>query len=423
MTEWLPLKRFVDPSRPITYGIVQAGADVPGGVPYIRPIDMDEHHGVPDPSELRTTSPEIAARYRRSTIRQGDLVVTIGPSFGKTMVVDDPTLDGANLTQGTARVSPRPAVDARFLQWTLQSKSAVAHWEASVGGATFRALNLGPLAETPIPYVGLPAQRAITDFLDAETARIDSLIATKRRLVVLLEERASRRLNDLFSTEHLVSRDGVPVGLQGHDCIRLGFLARVQTGLTLDAGRVVDVTGPALPYLRVANVQDGSLDLDELKTVAVPRALAARCMLRPGDVLMTEGGDPDKLGRGTVWRGEIEPCLHQNHVFAVRPNRDRLLPEYLALVTRTSYGRRYFEVTSSKTTGIASTSTAKISAFRIPLRPVEAQKYLVDVYLRSQMIQDSVMRSLARQIALLQERRQALITAAVTGGLDIPGAA
>lgn len=117
---WVPLKRLVDASRPITYGIVQAGADVYGGVPYIRPVDMSEHGGVVDPSELRTTSHEIAAQYRRSSVRCGDIVVSIGPSYGKTMVVPA-ELDGANLTQGTARVAPARDVDARYLRWSLRS--------------------------------------------------------------------------------------------------------------------------------------------------------------------------------------------------------------------------------------------------------------------------------------------------------------
>ncbi len=71
-------------------------------------------------------------------------------------------------------------------------------------------------------------------------------------------------------------------------------------------------------------------------------SVARSAMLQYGDVLMTEGGDLDKLGRGTVWHSEIENCLHQNHVFAVRPDQRRLRPEYLALITRTAYARSLF---------------------------------------------------------------------------------
>jgi type I restriction enzyme S subunit len=180
--EFLPLKRFVDAHRPITYGIVQAGEDVEDGVPYIRPIDMDEHNGVRDPAALRKTAREIAAAYTRSTVRPGDLVVSIGPSYGKTMIVSS-ELDGANLTQGTARIAPGPDVEASFIRWALRSSTATEFWDAAVAGATFRALNLEPLSRTPVPAWTLREQRGISDFLDAATARINALVEKKRHMV------------------------------------------------------------------------------------------------------------------------------------------------------------------------------------------------------------------------------------------------
>src|SRR3954463_6283550 len=91
---------------------------------------------------------------------------------------------------------------------------------------------------------------------------------------------------------------------------RLDEIAEIGSGVTL--GREVNGTGTVeLPYLRVANVQDGHIDLSEIKTVRVFKHELPRYRLEPGDVLMTEGGDFDKLGRGAVWRAEIEPCLHQ----------------------------------------------------------------------------------------------------------------
>src|SRR5690606_8268202 len=99
---------------------------------------------------------------------------------------------------------------------------------------------------------------------------------------------------------------------------RLKQLAEVRGGLTLGkqySGELLEY-----PYLRVANVQDGYLKLDDILTVEVPASEAASNLLAYGDVLMNEGGDIDKLGRGGVWRDEIASCLHLNHVLAVRPN-------------------------------------------------------------------------------------------------------
>jgi len=186
----------------------------------------------------------------------------------------------------------------------------------------------------------------------------------------------------------------------------------------MDAGRDNGADTVTLPYLRVANVHDGALSLDDVKEVTVPRQLASRCTLRKGDVLMTEGGDPDKLGRGTVWNGSIEPCLHQNAIFAVRPD-SRLLPEYLALVTRTRYARSYFEMTCSKSTGIAHTSSTKITGFRIPMCSANEQRQIVDYVQENVSRIDELRGSVESQLRLLAERRQALITAAVMGQIDV----
>lgn len=179
-----------------------------------------------------------------------------------------------------------------------------------------------------------------------------------------------------------------------------------------------DADSVTAPYLRVANVQDGSLALNDVKEVTLPKIVAARCTLRPGDVLMTEGGDPDKLGRGTVWTGDLNPCLHQNAIFAVRPDA-RLLPEYLALVTRTGYARAYFEMTATKSTGIAHTSSTKITGFRIPMRPTDEQRAIVHSIHDALAHVEALRLPAQRQVELLSERRQALITAAVTGQIDV----
>lgn len=160
--------------------------------------------------------------------------------------------------------------------------------------------------------------------------------------------------------------------------VRLGYVAGIQSGITVDGNRDFKSETVTLPYLRVANVQDGHLDLRSITEITVPKTIARSSTLMRGDVLMTEGGDLDKLGRGTVWNDEIEDCLHQNHVFAIRPDQQKLLPRYLSLVTQSSYARAYFESTGNKTTNLASTSSSKIRDFNIPLPSIDKQRRIAD---------------------------------------------
>jgi type I restriction enzyme S subunit len=169
------------------------------------------------------------------------------------------------------------------------------------------------------------------------------------------------------------------------------------------------------PYLRVGNVQDGHLDLEDVSVIELPRSVAARVELRPGDVLMTEGGDLDKLGRGYLWNGEIAGCLHQNHIFAVRCFRHKLMPMFLAYVTASKYGRDYFEATGKKTTNLACTNATKVGEFPIPLPRLEEQEAIC-AYLDEKLGEvRRIAAAIEAQIAALTAYRKSLIHECVTG--------
>lgn len=353
---------------------------------------------------------ETSAGYTR--FMEGDVIIPkITPTFEadrSTWVTGSPT----QVLTGTTElhvVRPGPRLEPRYLDYLFSSRpflqSGTSHM---IGVAGQKRISDEWLRNYRIPRVDLRTQHKIADYLDTETARIDTIISMKRHLVELLDEQDQRTIDDLFGT---VMRDGLT---------RLGYVADVRSGVTLSGTQPKAANEVTVPYLRVANVQHDRLDLSEVKTVTVDRKTAQRTMLRRGDVLMTEGGDIDKLGRGTVWRGEIDPCLHQNHIFAVRVRTGDLLPEYLALVTRTSYARRYFEKTGVRSTNLASTNASKVSDFRIPYPSLDVQLALVRKYQRKWETLNSVRTALNCQLDLLAERRQSLVTMIVTGEMQVP---
>ena len=114
-----------------------------------------------------------------------------------------------------------------------------------------------------------------------------------------------------------------------------------------------------------------------MKSLVVEASSVDRFRLRPGDVLFTEGGDADKLGRGCVWRGQIDPCLHQNHVFAVRPETERLRPEFLAMWAASPTGKAYFLDCAKQTTNLASINSTQLKALPVPLPPAEEQDEVI----------------------------------------------
>lgn len=154
---------------------------------------------------------------------------------------------------------------------------------------------------------------------------------------------------------------------------RLGEISDIQSGVT--KGRdLKGKTSVFVPYMRVANVQDGRILLDDVKQIEVLPSDVERLKLAPGDVLLTEGGDPDKLGRGAVWRGEINPCIHQNHIFRVRPHLKIVLPDYLSMLIGSARGKKYFLRAAKQTTGIATINRTQLDAFPVPLPPMDLQE-------------------------------------------------
>jgi type I restriction enzyme S subunit len=355
---------------------------------------------------------QVSVGYTR--FQEGDILVPkITPTFqaDRTVIVTGLS-DGIGV--GTTElhvVRVGPSAHPLYIRYLLSSKPFLDEGEASmIGVAGQKRVPDECLRDLIVPVTDARRQRAIADYLDAETARIDALIEKKQRMVRLIDERDMSLLSTtLFPKKARFAP--------------LGYFASLQSGLTIDGNRDPGHDWVTRPYLRVANVQAGWLDLDDITEVVVPASLAKRCALRPGDVLMTEGGDLDKLGRGTIWEAQLPDCLHQNHIFAVRTDPRRLDSRFLALLTGTSHARRYFESTGVRTTNLASTNSSKILGLPVPVLPLDEQARMVDTFQGAAQHTSVLCDRLRRQIDLLAEHRQALITAAVTGEIDVPGVA
>jgi type I restriction enzyme S subunit len=157
----------------------------------------------------------------------------------------------------------------------------------------------------------------------------------------------------------------------------LDMVTEVTGGITkgqrMKAGQVTR----EVPYLRVANVQRGYLDLSSMKTIQATPDQIDDLRLAPGDILFNEGGDRDKLGRGWIWRDEIAECIHQNHVFRARPVSPELVPEFISWYGNTA-GQRYFLEQGKQTTNLASINLTKLRHLPLPVPPLAEQLRIRD---------------------------------------------
>ncbi|MDX2933579.1 restriction endonuclease subunit S [Streptomyces ipomoeae] len=258
--------------------------------------------------------------------------------------------------QDCKAIIPAAGIDPEFLARAIQSRtSEILTLVEETSHGTGR-LDTARLQELEIPVPPLDEQHRIVAAHAAFDRRIGALERTLGKLRVAEEALSAEALSPRPHWEYAAVKS----------------VAEVAAGVTLGAEPLGDGT-IALPYLRVANVLDGRIDTTEVKRVRILGSQLERYALRKGDVLLTEGGDLDKLGRGAVWDGRIEPCLHQNHVFRVRCG-SRMDPDFLALYTASPEGRAYFQRVGKQTTNLASINSTQVKAMRVPVPPLEEQR-------------------------------------------------
>lgn len=314
------------------------------------------------------------------TVRAGDLLIS---RANTTELVGAPVLVAADhphlmLPDKILRVLyDSAAVDARYLLHALRAKPARTHMEAEATGTSdsMRNLSQPKLRETPVLLAPRAEQERIADKLGALLDRVDACRARLERVPAILKRLRRAVLEAATSgalTEEWRQERGLP--MQWRECL-LRDVADIQGGITKDSKRTA-AGDEELPYLRVANVQRGWLDLSEIKTIHVPPDKVPALLLRPGDVLFNEGGDIDKVGRGWVWEGQIERCVFQNHVFRARLHDARMQPKFVSWWGN-SVALDYFLRAGKQTTNLASINKTVLSNLPLSLPPADEQEEIV----------------------------------------------
>jgi len=398
-------------------GVLPESTDPDVEINYVEISDVSAIDGIHNCT--RVAFGRAPSRARRVAL-PGDVLVSTVRTYLRAIgsVAEGPLIASTGFTVLRAG----PMVTSGYLRYVCLSGPFVESVIARSTGVSYPAINSSDLVRTLVAIPPIPAQQAVSDFLDRETAKIDALIDKQEQLIATLREDRAATITHAV-TKGLDSCGGISSsedqGAPSHwtKGVPLKRLAEVQTGLTL--GRSVSSeTAVTIPYLRVANVQVGRVDLTEVTEVAIDRSEVARYRLRAGDVLMTEGGDIDKLGRGCLWQGEIDPCLHQNHVFAVRCS-DNLDARFLVYLLDTASAREYFTLTAKKTTNLASTNSTTLGRFSFPVPPIAEQKAIVRFLDERCSKIDALIGKSTEMIETLREYRSALITNAVTGNIDV----
>lgn len=381
--EW-HLVRLSDLASQIVDGTHFTPTYLDSGIPFLRVTDIQTTQ-IELEQVKRISEKEHRILNQRCNPSCGDILLSKNGTVGIPMLVnwDWPF----SIFVSLCLIKLKPTALSTFMRVVLESPIIAQQIHRRSKQGTVTNLHLEEIRDFQIPLPPLPQQRKIARILTT----LDNVIIQTEALIAKYQAIKQGLMHDLFTRgvdatgklrppqseapELYKSLENRFIPASWH-IASLSDFADVSGGVTL--GREISGTGVvSLPYLRVANVQDGYVDLSEIKNVEILKSEIDRYALCPGDVLMTEGGDFDKLGRGTVWKGQISPCLHQNHVFRVRPVSVDLNSDYLSHLTASAYGRNYFLMCAKQTTNLASINATQVKAFPLILPSPEEQLAIV----------------------------------------------
>jgi type I restriction enzyme, S subunit len=353
------------------------GNNYEGDIPFVGPADLGHKRWLSDTSSRLS---ELGAAKGRVAKRADTLVSCIG-TLGKVSQVSE--LTGFN--QQLTAISPRSGIDENFLFYAASQLAPIL--ERLAGLQVLPIVNKRHFSAIKITF---PKRIAVQRKIAAILTAADTAIEKTEALIAKYQQIKAGLMHDLFTRGVLPNGQLRPSFSEAPELYhetaigwipkdwsvsKLGALASIVSGVTLGA-KSISLEVIEVPYLRVANVQDGYLNLAEIKTIFVTRKTLDHLRLLPGDVLMNEGGDFDKLGRGSVWSGQIDNCIHQNHVFRVRPSSTDLEPNYLSFYSQSAFGKKYFLVSSKQSTNLASINSSQLNAYPIAL-PNPAEQKLI----------------------------------------------
>lgn len=329
-----------------------------GEIPWVSPKDMKFAY-VDDAADH--ISSEAIEKSATSIVPPGSILVVVRSGILAHSLPIAQVTKSVAFNQDIKAVLPRSsAVDVDYLYWFLQSQASPVISRGVKKGATVHSVQSGFIESMMVPMVPTTRQRRIVDLL----SRAEGIVRLRREAQQKAADLIPAIFGELF---------GDPAtNPKGWSVVPLGEVAVVQGGLQVSRAR--DDLPIERPYLRVANVHRGRLDLAEVKKIRLTEAEFSRTRLERGDLLFVEGhGNPLEVGRVAVWGDEIANCTHQNHLIRARVDASRLRPAFACSYLNSAGGRRSLLRSGKTTSGLSTISTSNVKSAPIALPPLQLQ--------------------------------------------------
>jgi type I restriction enzyme S subunit len=306
---------------------------------------------------------------RAHEVREGDIVIaSLGEQLPRACLVPKP--DGPAIVKADCiRARPHPAIDRHWLLYMLIAPATRAYATSKIRGVGRPRLGLGEIRRIPLPVPPTAEQRRIVAVIDEYLSRLDFCGP-----VVRLAASSARKLWE--STLNEVATVGLLDRKNFIEEVPMGQLADISGGIQKQPKRAPKKN--AYPFLRVANINRGRLDLTDVHRVELFPGELDRFRIQKDDLLVVEGnGSSSEIGRAARWGGEITDCVHQNHLIRVRPG-PTLDSRFLEYSWNSPLIASRLRAIASSTSGLYTLSTSKIRSLLLPVPPLHAQREAVE---------------------------------------------
>lgn len=329
-------------------------------------------------------SAETFERLKCTEVLPGDILISRLPDpIGRACAVPQYVGKAITAVDCTIVRLDNSLCDANYFINYTQSVRYGNELSKFLAGTTRTRISRKNLEKIEIPLPPLDEQRKIAAVLD----KVSDLIAKHRQQLDKLDEMVKARFVEMFG-DTIYNPYNWPTQ-------QLEEMADIVSGIT-KGRKTKEQDLIEVPYMAVSNVKDGYIDWTTVKTILATQSEVEQYRLLPDDILMTEGGDPDKLGRGAIIQTPPENCIHQNHIFRVRLNEKLLLPCYFAEFLKHQKAKQYFLRCAKQTTGIASINMRQLKGLTTLVPPLELQNQFTDYVAQTEKTKTTISRSLER---------------------------
>ena len=406
-------------NEPITYGIVQCGPHVDNGVPYIRVSDMDAREL--DVTRMLRTSTTIAARFGRSTVREADIVYALRGTLGEVRQVGE-SVAGANLTQGTARLSPKAAVNSAYLLWAMRSQRLLRQAELEAKGTTFREITLADLRRIKVPLPPAREQEAIAEALsdaDALIESVEQLLAKKRQIKqgAMQELLTGTKRLPGFETksDHRQTEAGV---LAGDWCAGdIGHaVERLEAGASVNSEKDETAEYDSYPcVLKTGAASAGSFVPRESKRVARCDLWRLRVSVRKNTILVSRMNIVDLVGESGYVTFDF-PNLFVPDRMWMATIRSTVSPRWFSYVLSWAPVKSQISASATGTSGsMKNISKPSFRAVKVRYPPLNEQRAIANVL--SEM--DAEIVALEAKLAKARQIKQGMMQELLTGRIRL----